>query len=262
MVDRIAVRGLRLRGRHGAFQEEREREQELVVDVECGIDVRPAALSDDLADASDYRELERIASEIVGGPAHRLLESIASDIAAACLARPGVHWARVRVEKTDAGGMTGRPSVEVVRPPGAPGQLGFVELHVPDMSRAREYYTALGGSVVRDEPDDGHGAYLVVEIEDNVIAFWGGSASRIGSHSYFSSWPPGTKRGYGVEVVLLVRDVDSMYERATRIGRIVAPLGAHPWGARDFRVEDPFGVYLRVSEMLNVRVRPRHPRPQ
>lgn len=232
------------------------------MDVECGIDIRPAALSDDLADALDYRELERLAAEIVCGPAQRLLESIASDIAAACLARPGVRWARVRVEKSVAAGMTGRPSVEVVRPAGAPGQPGFVELHVPDLSRAREYYTALGGSVVRDEPDDGHGAYLVIEIEDNVIAFWGGSASRVGSHSYFSSWPPATKRGYGVEVVLLVRDVDRMYERATRIGRIVAPLSTRPWGVRDFRVEDPFGVYLRVSELLDVRVRPGHQTPK
>ena len=262
MVDRVAVRGLRLRGRHGAFPEERETEQELVVDIECGVDVRPAALSDDLADASDYRELERIAAAVVGGPAHRLLESLASGIAAACLARPGVRWTRVRVEKTDAAGMIGRPSVEVVRPAGAPGQLGFVELHVPDLARAREYYTALGGTVVRDEPDDGHGAYLVVEIEDNLIAFWGGSAARVASHSYFSSWPPGTKRAYGVELVLLVRDVDSTYERATRVGRIVAPLGVRPWGVRDFRVEDPFGVYLRVSEMHDVRVRPVHPTPR
>lgn len=258
-MDRVAVRGLRLRGRHGAFEDERQHEQELVVDVECGIDVRQAAVTDDLADASDYRELERIAAEVVGGPAHVLLESIASDIAAACLARPGVHWARVRVEKTAAAGMIGRPSVEVIRPRGALGQPGFVEIHVPDMSRAREYYTALGGSVVRDEPDDGHGAYLVVGIEDDVIAFWGGSAARIGAHSYFKSWPPGTKLGYGVEVVLLVRDIDTMFERATRLGRVVSPLAERPWGVRDFRLEDPFGVYLRISEPLDVRERPERP---
>ena len=47
--DRIALRGLTARGRHGWFAHERENGQEFTVDVVLGVDTRTAAASDDLA---------------------------------------------------------------------------------------------------------------------------------------------------------------------------------------------------------------------
>jgi len=29
---------------------------------------------------------------------------------------------------------------------------------------------------------------------------------------------------------------------------VVEPLRMRPWGARDFRIADPFGYYLRITE--------------
>lgn len=57
-------------------------------------------------------------------------------------------------------------------------------------------------------------------------------------------------RGVGVEFCLYVDDsqLDAHYERALReCADRVEALVAQPWGARDFRVSDPDGYYLRVS---------------
>ncbi len=57
-------------------------------------------------------------------------------------------------------------------------------------------------------------------------------------------------RGVGVEFCLYMEDgrLDAYYERVTReCPARVEPLVVQPWGARDFRVADPDGYYVRVS---------------
>ena len=56
---------------------------------------------------------------------------------------------------------------------------------------------------------------------------------------------------FGVEIVIEVADVAALYESARGFAEIVAPLERRPWGARDFRVADPFGFYLRITEPLS-----------
>jgi predicted enzyme related to lactoylglutathione lyase len=52
----------------------------------------------------------------------------------------------------------------------------------------------------------------------------------------------------GVEVVLEVDDVDDELERVRATGWALAEgLGERPWGLRDFRVLDPSGYYLRIT---------------
>ena len=57
MSDRIALRGLRVRGHHGVYEHERRDGQDFVVDVTVWLDLAPAAASDDLADTLNYGEL-------------------------------------------------------------------------------------------------------------------------------------------------------------------------------------------------------------
>ena len=66
--DRIALRGLRVRGHHGVFEHERRDGQDFVVDVTVWLDLAPAAASDDLADTLNYGELAQRAAAIVAGP--------------------------------------------------------------------------------------------------------------------------------------------------------------------------------------------------
>jgi lactoylglutathione lyase len=54
-----------------------------------------------------------------------------------------------------------------------------------------------------------------------------------------------------VEVVVEIDDVEGVYnaaiEEAARLGGRIEPLADRPWGARDFRLVDPDGYYVRVS---------------
>lgn len=55
----------------------------------------------------------------------------------------------------------------------------------------------------------------------------------------------------GVEVVLEVDDVDQELERVSAAGwAITEGLVERPWGLRDFRVLDPSGYYIRITDRV------------
>lgn len=117
-----------------------------------------------------------------------------------------------------------------------------IELHVPDFKLVLDFYQLFGFETVRTESN-----YLVMRCSDSAICFYGGSPEVV-RHSYFSKFPATTKRGYGVEIIIPVDDITNLYERVKGQVKIVAPLTLRHWGSRDFRVEDPFGYYLRFTE--------------
>ncbi len=53
-------------------------------------------------------------------------------------------------------------------------------------------------------------------------------------------------RGAGVEIVLEVEDLEAALADAAHA--VAEPLQDRPWGLRDFRVSDPDGYYVRVTE--------------
>src|SRR6266566_1187028 len=62
--------------------------------------------------------------------------------------------------------------------------------------------------------------------------------------------PPG-QRGSGVEIVLLVEDVDAVYRQAQQVrADIVRPLADYPWHMRQFWVRHPDGYLLRPAQRL------------
>ena len=67
MADRIELRGLRVRGRHGVFDHERRDGQDFLIDLTLWLDLRPAAVSDELTDTVDYGALAQLAHDIVAG---------------------------------------------------------------------------------------------------------------------------------------------------------------------------------------------------
>jgi 7,8-dihydroneopterin aldolase/epimerase/oxygenase len=100
--DRILLEGMVFHGRHGTLPAERELGQRFVVDVELGLDLRPAGLSDELARTVDYGEVHRRTREIVEGEPANLIEAVAERIAASVLEHhPPVECVRVRVSKPD-----------------------------------------------------------------------------------------------------------------------------------------------------------------
>ncbi|RJK96031.1 dihydroneopterin aldolase [Vallicoccus soli] len=101
-LDRIALRGVRARGRHGVLAHEREGGQWFVVDVVLELDTAPAAATDDLALTADYGAVARAVVGLVEGEPVALVETLAERVAALCLAQGPVQAVEVTVHKPQA----------------------------------------------------------------------------------------------------------------------------------------------------------------
>ena len=98
---RIELEALELHGYHGMLEHERRDGQRFLVDLELELADDRAAVSDELADAIDYREVVACVKEVSGGRAYYLLEAFAWALAAALLERFPLAAVRVRVRKPD-----------------------------------------------------------------------------------------------------------------------------------------------------------------
>ena len=95
----VELSGLEIEGRHGVEDEERARPQPFLYDVR--FDVSDAALSDDVEDTVDYREVVRVIREVSDGRQFRLLEAMVAAVADALLASFPVERVGVRVRKPE-----------------------------------------------------------------------------------------------------------------------------------------------------------------
>ncbi|MBC2932599.1 dihydroneopterin aldolase [Nocardioides sp. zg-1228] len=102
MTDELSVRGIECFAHHGVFDFERREGQVFVVDLVLGIDTRPAAASDDLADTVDYGSLTADVKAAVERDPVDLIETVGQRIADVCLTDSRVEWARVTLHKPDA----------------------------------------------------------------------------------------------------------------------------------------------------------------
>jgi dihydroneopterin aldolase len=101
-MDEVIVKGLRARGRHGVLPEEKENDQEFIVDILLECDTKPAAAGDDLSLTVDYAALSEAAAEIVEGTSFSLIETLAERIAAEALSGARARRVTVTVRKPDA----------------------------------------------------------------------------------------------------------------------------------------------------------------
>ncbi len=101
-LDRIDLRGITARGRHGVFDHERRDGQMFVADVSLGLDLGPAAQNDDLAATVDYGRLAQDIHDVITGEPADLIESVALRMVDLCLSHPPVRWASVTVHKPEA----------------------------------------------------------------------------------------------------------------------------------------------------------------
>jgi dihydroneopterin aldolase/D-erythro-7,8-dihydroneopterin triphosphate epimerase len=102
MTDMIQIRDLHLRTVIGINDEERRNRQDVLINVTLYADTRAAGRSDDIDDAVNYRTITKQIIALVEGSRYYLVEKMAAEIAAICLADPRVERAQVRVEKPGA----------------------------------------------------------------------------------------------------------------------------------------------------------------
>lgn len=101
--DVVRVEGLLLRTVLGLTEEERHDRQDVLVNLEMFVDTRPAGLSDNIDDAPvNYRTVVKKVIALVENSRFYLVEKLAEEIAALCLAEPKVDRVRVTVEKPGA----------------------------------------------------------------------------------------------------------------------------------------------------------------
>lgn len=118
MSDRVVLAGLEFLARHGVNDWEKVEPQRFEVDLELALDVRPAAIGDDLAKTVDYRGVYDTTRRVVEDNTFDLIETLAEAIAREVLgANPGVEKVTVRVRKPDVdlGGPLAYAGVEVRR---------------------------------------------------------------------------------------------------------------------------------------------------
>lgn len=101
-MDKIIIKHASLLGHIGVSDEERKKKQELILDIEMLADTREAGARDDLGETVCYADVYERVARIVKGKPHRLIESVAEELAKEILAHFAVRKVLVRVKKPGA----------------------------------------------------------------------------------------------------------------------------------------------------------------
>ena len=115
MTDQIQIKDLHLRTIIGINDEERRNRQDVLINITLYADMRAAGRSDDINDAVNYRTITKQIIKLVETSSFFLVEKMAAEIAAICLAEPRVERAWVRVEKPGALRFARSVGVEIER---------------------------------------------------------------------------------------------------------------------------------------------------
>ena len=136
----------------------------------------------------------------------------------------------------------------------------IIELHVPDFEVVKNFYSKLGFEVSMNlELNKNQPGYLTMIRKDGagntMLNFYGGD-ERVYNQSYFKQFPKDTKRGYAIEITIVTSNIEEIYKEITQrlkdsIVRELDELEDHGHVWKDFRMIDPFGFYLRFTEIID-----------
>ncbi len=115
MSDKILIQDLLIRGIIGIHDWEREKKQDILINIVMEADCQPAGVSDDFRDAVDYRAVTKKVLALVEGSTYFLVERLAEEVAKICLEDERVVLARVRVEKPGAVRFSRSVGIEIER---------------------------------------------------------------------------------------------------------------------------------------------------
>lgn len=136
----------------------------------------------------------------------------------------------------------------------------LIELHISDFNKARDFYAIFGFEQLSYDPVSGGNSelgYMVIKRDDSLgrtlLNFYGDKEDVV-RHNHFKNFPATTPRGYAVEITIPVSDVEGLWnsvkEKLT-YSQISQPLTIKRWNKKDFRVIDPFGFYIRFTELVD-----------
>ena len=111
-MDIVFIRDLRIETVIGVYDWERKIRQTISLDLEMATDIRPAARSDHIDDALDYKSVAKRMIQFVGDSEFQLVETLAQRCAEIILNEFNVPWVRLRLSKP--GAVTGSQDVGVL----------------------------------------------------------------------------------------------------------------------------------------------------
>lgn len=114
-MDKILIKNLLVRGIIGINPDERINKQDILLNLVIFTDIRKAAVSDDIADTTNYKSItKRIIAHVEESPDF-LVEKMVTDIARLVITEFNVERVIVRLEKPGALRFTDSVGIEIER---------------------------------------------------------------------------------------------------------------------------------------------------
>ena len=101
-MDKIFIHALKTEAIIGIFDWERQVKQTVIVDIEIGVDVTKAALSDCIDDTLNYKRVAKRVLTFVEASKFHLVETLAEQVAMLILEDFGIAWVRLSLSKPGA----------------------------------------------------------------------------------------------------------------------------------------------------------------
>ena len=115
-MDKIIIKNLLVRGILGLNPDERVKEQDILVNLTLFTDIKNPGISDDPADAVDYKQVKLCAMKHIEESSDHLVEKLTTDIARILLTKfERIDKISVRVEKPFALRFTDSVGIEIER---------------------------------------------------------------------------------------------------------------------------------------------------
>jgi len=114
-MDKVFIKDLLVRGIIGLNDWEREKPQDILINIVLFTDIKQAGETDDIQHSVNYRTIAKKSIAHAEMAARFTVEALAEDIAKLCLEEPNVVKARVRVEKPGAVRFAESVGVEIER---------------------------------------------------------------------------------------------------------------------------------------------------
>ncbi|MEK6221156.1 MAG: dihydroneopterin aldolase [Chloroflexota bacterium] len=114
-MDKVIIKDLLVRGIIGLNDWEREKEQDILINIELFANLHSAGESDEIRNSVNYRTISKkvmVHAESIG---RLTVEALAADIAKICLEDPNAQKVKVRVEKPGAVRFAKSVGVEIER---------------------------------------------------------------------------------------------------------------------------------------------------
>lgn len=114
-MDKVIIKNLLARGIIGIRDWERERKQDILINITLYTDTRQAAESDNINDCADYSTISKKVMAYAESANRFTVEALANDLASLCLQEKNVVKTLVRVEKPGAVRFAESVGVEIER---------------------------------------------------------------------------------------------------------------------------------------------------